>query len=140
VLENWRRVNVRDDHAVVIPKACCPGAWFRCGDAYLAPLHRKRSVHLATAKLVHVWTIYNQQLGTADWLTSAEANDKLHFHVEIRSRNPSGWLLTIPMLIRDRDWLPPGPGVLILEYGPTEANLWTEEAYNEECILESDLT
>jgi hypothetical protein len=125
---------------VVIPRACSPGEWFRAGDAFIAPLHRKRSIYLATAKRVHVWTIYNQHIGTDDWLTSSEENGNLHFPIEIRSRKPSGWLLTIPMLIRDRDWLPQGPGAVIFEYGPTEANLWTEAAYNEECILEADLT
>jgi hypothetical protein len=85
-----------------------------------------------------VWTIYNQSIGAVDWQTPAEANETLHFPIEIRSRDPSGWLITIPKAIRDRGWLPAGPGFLMFEYAEAEANLWSEAAYNEESILEAD--
>ncbi|MDB6102443.1 MAG: hypothetical protein JWO52_2442 [Gammaproteobacteria bacterium] len=140
VLENYRRLVIRKDHAVVVPRVCCPAKWFRAGDAFIAPLPRKRTIHLDRSKWVNAWTIYNEEIGTNDWLTPAEVNRTLHFPVEIRSRDPSGWLITIPMPIRDRGWLPPGPGTLMFEYTPSEANLWTEAAYNEESILEADLT
>jgi hypothetical protein len=58
--------------------------------------------------------------------------------VEIRSRDPSGWLITIPAAIRDRAWLPPTSGFLMFEYSSAEANLWTEAAYSEEAVLEAD--
>src|SRR5690606_41329662 len=63
---------------------------------------RKRAIHLDQSKWVYAWTIYNQDLSTADWLTPADTNGTLHFPVEIRSRDPSGWLMTIPAPIRDR--------------------------------------
>jgi hypothetical protein len=140
VLENYRHVAIRKDHAVVIPRACCPGKWFHAGDVLLAPLYRKRALRLDRPKWVHAWTIYNQDLGTDDWLTPSGANGTLHFPTEIRSRNPSGWLITIPVPIRERAWLPPGPGFLMFEFGPAEATLWTEAAYNEESILEADFS
>lgn len=138
MLENCRRLTIRQDHAVVIPRVCCPGKWFRAGEAFLAPLYRKRALNLDRPKWVHAWTIYNQSLGTDDWLTPADINRTLHFAVEIRSRDPSGWLITVPAPIRDRAWLPQS-GFLMLEYASAEANLWTEAAYNEESILEADL-
>jgi hypothetical protein len=122
----------------VIPKACCPALWFRAGQAFLAPLYRKRPLHLDRANWVHAWTVYTPELDTSGWQTPADANEKLHFPVEIRSRDPSGWLITIPKSIRDRGWLPPGPGFLMFEYAEAEANLWTEAGYNEESILEAD--
>jgi hypothetical protein len=94
---------------------------------------------LDRSKWVHAWTIYTSERGTDDWVTPVSVNATLHFEVEIRARNPSGWLITIPMPIRDRAWIASGPGFLFFEYTSSEANLWTESAYNEESILEADL-
>lgn len=138
MLELCKRLPVRVDHAIAIPRACCPGKWFGAGEAFLAPLHRKRVIYLDRAKWVHAWTIYNAKLETHDWRIPATANGSLHLPIEIRSRDPSGWMLTIPIAIREKGWLPEGPAFLMFEYSATEANLWTEAAYNEESILEAD--
>lgn len=141
VLEKYRRLPVREDHAIVIPSACRPGEWFGARTpAFVAPLYRKRKILLERAKWVYAWTIYNEKLSTSEWLTPPNANGTLHFPVDIRSRDPSGWILTIPPAIRDRAWLPEGPASLMFEYTPSEANLWTEAAYNEELILEAEVS
>lgn len=138
MLENYRYVPVRRDHAIVIPAACRPGAWFGAGAAILAPLHRKRTILLGRPRWVRVWTLYNEILGAPDWLVPPEINAELHFEIDVRSRDPSGWLVTIPAPIRNRNWLPGGGGAVMLEYSSTELNLWDEDAYNEEAILEAD--
>lgn len=138
VLEKYRRIAVRADHAVVIQTACRPGPWFAAGSAVIAPLYRKRRILLERAKWVYAWTIYNEKLGTVEWHTPPDVNAKLHFPVDIRSRDPSGWILTIPPAIRERAWLPEGPAFVMFEYASSEATLWTEAAYGEESILEAD--
>lgn len=138
MLQNYRRIPVRRDHALVIPLACRPGEWFGAGAAVLAPLHRKRVIHIQRAKWVHAWTLYNEKLGTQDWLTPPETNGTLHFRIEIRSRDPSGWLMTTPPHLRNTAWLPSDSGIVVFEYCASEANFWSEEAYNEESILEAD--
>jgi hypothetical protein len=138
VLQNYRRIPVRQDHALVIPLACRPGEWFGAGTAVLAPLHRKRIILIERPNWVHVWTLYNEKLSTRDWLTPPEANTSLHFSIEIRSRAPSGWVVTIPPHLRNTGWLPSGGGNVMFEYCASEANFWTEDAYNEESILEAD--
>jgi hypothetical protein len=138
VLENYRRLLIRADHAVVIPRGCRPGEWFAAGKAVIAPLHRKRTILLPRPKWVHVWTLYNEKSDVQDWYTPPDSNANLHFPIDVRSRDSSGWLITIPGPIRDRNWLPVGGGHVILEYSASEMNLWTEDAYNEEAILEAD--
>jgi hypothetical protein len=124
----------------VIPRSCCPGEWFGAGKAVLAPLYRKRIILLERAKWVHVWTLYNEKLSTRDWLTPPEATAALHFPVEIKSRDPSGWFVTIPPHLRNTGWLPGGGGIVMFDYCASEANFWTESAYNEESVLEADAT
>ena len=138
VLENCKRISVRSDHGIVIQRACRPGDWFGAGRAVLAPLHRKRPILLARANWLHAWTLYNDKLSTEDWRTKPEANSTLHFPIEVKSRNPSGWVVTIPSHLREPGWLPGSSGVVIFEYSETEANFWTEDAYNEQAILEAD--
>lgn len=138
VLEKYRRLQVRTDHGIVVQTVCRPGTWFAAGSAFLAPLHRKRPILIERSKWVHAWTIYNEKLGTREWLTPPDVNGSFHFAVDIKSRDPSGWILRIPPPIRDRAWLPPGPAFVMFEYNESEANLWTEAAYNEESILEAD--
>lgn len=138
MLEFYRQLAVRKDHAIVIPQSCCPGKWFCAGEAVLAPLYRKRSLYLERSKLVHAWTIYTAQMEADQWLVPPKENLALHFPLKIRSRDPSGWILTIPPEIRDRSWLPRGPATVMFEYSDNEANLWLESAYNEEALLEAD--
>jgi hypothetical protein len=104
----------------------------------LAPLHRKRALLLERAKWVHAWALYNDKVGTQQWLTPPEDNAALHFPIEIRSRDPSGWVITIPPHLRNAGWLAAAGGIVVFEHCETEANLWTEAAYNEESILEAD--
>jgi hypothetical protein len=47
-------------------------------------------------------------------------------------------LITLPEEMRDRAWVPSGPSTMMFEYDASEANLWTQEAYDEEFILEAD--
>ena len=136
--DNYRRLTVNRDHMVVIPKGDRPGPWFGAGPAIIAPLCRKRSVLIDRAKWVHAWTLYNNALDVTKWLLTPEGNSTFHLSVEIKARQPSGWHLTIPQELRRKGWLPEAGGIVIYEYTDSEANLWTEAAYNEEAILEAD--
>jgi hypothetical protein len=136
--ENCQRLTVSRDHAIVITKTNRPGAWFTAGAAFLAPLYRKRSILLDRAKWVYAWTLYNEEIGTSGWLTPADRNSSLHLPAEIHSRNSGGWYFTIPSALRRKAWLPEAGGIVIYEYSDTEANFWTQGAYNEESILEAD--
>jgi hypothetical protein len=136
--ENCQRITVNRDHAIVIPKGNRPGAWFSAGPCLLAPLHRKRELLIDRCKWVYAWSLYTESLGTRDWLTPPDANTSLHFPLEINVRKPAGWYFTIPQELRRKGWLPESGGVVIYEYHETEANFWTEPAYNEETILEAD--
>ena len=137
--DNCQRLTVGRDHAIVIQKADRPGAWFGAGAATLAPLYRKRALLIDRSKWVHAWTLYTEKIGAQGWLTSPDANTSLHLPVEIKSRNPTGWYFTIPPELRRKGWLPESGGIVIYEYNDAEANFWTEAAYNEESVLESDV-
>jgi hypothetical protein len=124
---------------IVIPKGDRPGPWFDTGAAFLAPLYRKRALLIDRAKWVHAWTLYNEKIGTQGWLTPRDSNTNLHHAIEINAHNPSGWVFTVPPDLRRKSWLPGSRGIVIYEYSDTEANFWTEAAYNEESLLESDV-
>jgi hypothetical protein len=83
--------------------------------------------------------MYNETLGPNGWLTPPDANASLHIPIEIRTRQPNGWIFTIPPELRRKGWLPESGGVVIYEYNHIEANFWTQAAYNEESILESNV-
>jgi hypothetical protein len=136
--ENYQRLTVGRDHAIVITKTFRPGVWFAAGAAFLAPLYRKRSILLDRAKWVYAWTLYKEEIGTSGWLTPTDMNSSLHLPAEIYSRNSGGWYFTIPPELRRKGWLPEAGGIVIYEYGNAEANFWTEGAYNEESVLEAD--
>ena len=138
--ENCQRVMVDRDHAIVIAKACRPGPWFASGAAFLAPLYRKRPLLVDRPKWVYAWTLYNEKLGTPGWHISPDSNMSLHLPVDVRSRQPTGWILTIPPALRNKGWLPKCGGTVMYEYDETEANFWTEAAYNEESVLEADIS
>ena len=137
--ENYQRLTVNRDHRIVIPKTCRPGIWFAAGPAFLAPLYRKRTLLIDRWKWVYAWTLYNEKIGTQGWLTPLDANANLHQSIEIKARDPTGWCFTVPSDLRRKDWLPESSGIVIYEYNDTEANFWTEAAYNEESILESEV-
>ncbi|HWW30842.1 MAG TPA: hypothetical protein VNY80_12555 [Steroidobacteraceae bacterium] len=123
---------------IVIPKGDRPGLWFAAGAAFLAPLYRKRTLLIDRAKWVYAWTLYNEKIGTQSWLIPSDSNMNLHHAIEINAHSPSGWVFTVPPDLRRKGWLPGSKGIVIFEYSETEANFWTEAAYNEESILESD--
>jgi hypothetical protein len=122
----------------VIQKTDRPGTWFGAGAAFLAPLYRKRALLIDRPKWVYAWTLYNEKLGTQGWLTLPDVNPSLHLSIEINTRKPTGWYFTIPQELRRKGWLPESGGFVIYEYNETEANIWTEVAYNEESVLEAD--
>ena len=136
--DNCRQVIVNRDHGIVIPRACSPGPWLGAGSAWLAPLYRKRRLFIERAKWIHAWTLYNDKVSATDWLTPRDTNPALHFPIEIKSRDPSGWYFTIPSELRAKDWLPASGGVVVLEYDASEFNVWTVAAYDEESVLEAD--
>ena len=138
--ENCKPISINRDHAIVIPKACKPGSWFGAGTSYIAPLSRKRTILIEPAKWVHVWTIYNEKLDTTGWLVPKATNSTLHFAIEVKSHTSSGWHFTIPLTLRHRRWLPEYGGIVFFDYDATEANFWTETTYNEETILEADVS
>jgi hypothetical protein len=133
-----QRLTVNPSHAIVIPKANRPGAWFAPGPAFLAPLYRKRTLLIERAKWVYAWTLYTEKLGTSDWITPRETNASLHLPIELTSRNPTGWYFTVPLELRRKGWLPESGGFVMYEYSESEANFWTEAPYNEESTLEAD--
>lgn len=122
----------------MIQKAYRPGPWFAAGKAFLAPLYRKRQLLIDRSKWVHAWTLYNEALETDAWLTPSDANTILHVPIEIRTRQPTGWIFTIPLELRRKGWLPEAGGIVICEYSDSELNLWCEDAYNLESLLEAD--
>ena len=136
--ENCRRITINRDHGIVIPRACSPGSWLAAGSAWLAPLYRKRRLLIERAKWIHIWTLYNDKVGTTDWLTPRDTNPALHFPIEIKSRDPSGWYFTVPPELRTKDWLPASGGIVVLEFDASEFNVWTVAAYDEESVLEAD--
>lgn len=93
---------------------------------------------LDRTKLVFAWTLYNDVVDWSQWRNPRDTTDELHFQIEMKSRNPSGWYFTVPQYMRNRGWLPEAGGIVICEYSELEFNLWTEPAYNEESILEAD--
>jgi hypothetical protein len=123
----------------VIHKANRPGPWFATGTAFLAPLYRKRALLIERPKWVYAWTLYNEMLGTNSWSVPPDVNSSLLLPIQLKPRNPTGWIFTIPQELRRKGWLPESGGVVVYEYTDTEANFWTEAAYNEESILESDI-
>lgn len=138
--DKFKQITVNRDHAIVIHVASNPGKWFGAGTAYLAPLYRKRKILLARANWVYAWTLYNDALGTENWLVPKNTNSSLHVALEIKTRSPSGWYFTIPVELRAKGWLPEAGGLVVCEYSESELNLWTHPAYNEEAILEAEST
>jgi hypothetical protein len=138
--ENYHRLVIGRDHRIVIPKASRPGTWFSAGPGFLAPLYRKRQLLLERSKWLYAWTFYTEKIGTQSWLVPAETNASLHKSIELNARDPTGWYLTIPPELRRKGWLPESGGTTIYEYSESEANFWTEAAYNEESILESEVS
>jgi hypothetical protein len=136
--EKYQRITVNRDHGLVIQKTYRPGTWFAAGTALLAPLYRKRTLLVDRSKWIHAWTLYNETLGAQGWITPPDVNTNLHLPIEIRTRQPTGWIFTIPPELRRKGWLPESGGNVIYEYNDTEANFWTEAVYNEETILEAD--
>jgi hypothetical protein len=138
--ENSLRLTVNRDHRIVIPKTCRPGPWFAVGPAFLAPLYRKRTLLVDRSKWVYAWTLYTEKIGTQGWLVPVDINASLHQSIQIKARDPTGWCLTVPPELRRKGWLPESGGITIYEYSDSEANFWTEAAYNEESILESEVS
>lgn len=136
--DNYRRCLINRDHAIVVPRAFSPGSWFGAGNAWLAPLYRKRNLLIDREKWVYAWTLYNEKVGDERWLTPRSANSLLHFSIEVKSRDPSGWYFTVPIELRIKTWLPRSGELVVLEHGGSEFNVWNLAAYNEESILEAD--
>src|SRR5580704_2495019 len=130
-----QRLTVNRDHMIVIPRGDRPGEWFDSGRGFLAPLYRKRELLIDRSKWVHAWTLYNLKIGSQTWLTSPDSNMNLHLPIEIKARNPTGWYFTVPQDLRRKGWLPGSGGIVMYEYTDSEANFWTEAAYNEESVL-----
>lgn len=135
--DKCQRLPVRADHAIVISKANRPGSWFSAGRAFLTPLFRKRPLLLERSKWLYAWTLFTDAAPPDGWAMPPVDTRSLLFAVEIHARNPTGWYFTIPDELRNKGWLPSAGGVLMYEHSDSEANFWTEAAYNEETVLEA---
>ena len=87
---------------------------------------------------MYAWTLHNENLGTEGWQSPPDLVATLHFAIEVHPRSPTGWYFTIPVDLRSKQWLPSAGGIVMFEFTDSEANFWTEAAYNEESILESE--
>ena len=110
--ERFQRITVNRDHAIIVQKSYRPGEWFDVGPGILFILPRSTaSVLFVLREQVGFMLgplVPNDELDTTAWRMPREVNSSLHFLLEVKARNPTGWYFTVPIVLRRKAWLPEG--------------------------------
>ena len=134
-----RTFMVGKDQRIKLPRRPAD-QWLNAGQAWLCPLHLKRSLLIDEGDALYAWTLHRIDRSTSEWRIEPYEDADVVFIVKVSALKDGAYEFYFPAALHQQNWLPKRGGMVMFEIleSRQEVNIWLPKIFNVQKIREAE--